>query len=249
MMNKNINFEVTGRGPKALIFIHGWLGNLRWWDDQVKDFSDQFQVVVMDLPGHGKSKKSDVGYSSTVYAEAIKEVASQLNAQEIILIGHSMAGAYILEAAAGIPKTKSLILVDTLKNLDQHPSIEVAEQMTFTQLRADFRNAVENVLPKYLFSPSTPISVQRRLISEFLEAEVEEAISLLAPLYRMDVKSFAQNTTLPVTAINSTTPPTNKDVNEKYFSNYHLMEANATGHYPMLENPLEFNALLRSVLS
>src|SRR6478672_4451301 len=88
-----LHFETTGQGDLALLFVHGWLGNLRWWDHQRDVFSKHYQVVQMDLAGHGQSSSERKEWSVSAYANDIKAVADKLNLKKIILVGHSMSGS------------------------------------------------------------------------------------------------------------------------------------------------------------
>lgn len=202
----------------------------------------------MDLPGHGKSQKL-TEYSASQYAEAITSVANKLDAEKIILVGHSMSGAYVLEASLSIPKTSAIIIVDTLKNMDELFTFDQAEQYMFSHYRKDFKSTMENMISQYLFSKDTPPAIKTRLIDEFLSTDVDHAIDVLAPLYKMDVQPFAKKVTVPVRAINSDFIPTNVENNKKYFKDYECVEISGTGHYPMIEKPQEFNQILERVLS
>lgn len=57
-----------------------------------------------------------------------------------------MSGFYVLEASQGLPKVKALVLVDTLKNLDQIFTPQQAEELMFQHYRKDFANAVTMIL-------------------------------------------------------------------------------------------------------
>ena len=171
-----IHYEISGKGPIALLFIHGWMGNCRWWDAQRDYFQDRYTFLQMDLPGHGKSDFLQDGYSSSKYADAIASVASNIKDKNVVLVGHSMSGAYVLEAFAKIPKVKSIVIVDTLKDFGQLPTLEQAEAMMFTPYRSDFENTVRHMLPKFLFGPETPDHVKDRLIQEFLNTTSDHAI-------------------------------------------------------------------------
>ncbi len=115
--NSEIYYEVTGKGKTGLLFVHGWMGNSRWWDSQRDYFSDKYQIIQMDLAGHGKSEKSRRKWSVRTYAEDIKSVANTLDVDNIVLIGHSMSGSNVVEAFPLVAKVRAIILVDTLKNL------------------------------------------------------------------------------------------------------------------------------------
>nr|WP_315201741.1 alpha/beta hydrolase [uncultured Flavobacterium sp.] len=244
-----IHFLETGKGNITLVFVHGWLGNGNWWSDQQTYFKDKYKIVQIDLGGHGKSGKSRTNWSSKQYADDINAVLQEINSNKIILIGHSMSGAYVLEASIESQKVKSIILVDTLKDLDQKFTYEQAEEYQFTHYRNNFELAVKNILPQYLFVEATPDLVKEKLQNEFLQNESDFAINALKPLYLMDVNKIAQLVTIPVRAINSDASPTNLDNNRKYLKDYDCTIIPKTGHYPMLEKPDEFNEILNNLIN
>jgi pimeloyl-ACP methyl ester carboxylesterase len=243
-----IHYQVTGTAPTALVFVHGWLGNVAWWDAQRDHFAARYTVVAIDLGGHGRSGRARASWSAGQYADDIAAVTERIAAPSIVLVGHSMSGAYVLEAARRIPRTRALVLVDTLKDLDQQIGPEQAEQM-FALYRADFASAVANVLPQFLFAPATPAAVRARLQGEFLAHDPEHAVRAIEPLYRMDVRAAARQVAIPVRAINSDASPTRADHNRAYLRDYDVATIAGTGHYPMLERPDEFNRILDEVLA
>lgn len=244
---QKIHYKESGNGKITLIFIHGWLGNTEWWDIQQKYLNSQYHIVQMDLAGHGKSDSSRLEWTSERYADDIKAVADTINSQEIILVGHSMSGAYVLEASLKIPQVKALIIIDTLKNLDEYYTEEQAEEV-LSLYKADFKYSVENLLPQYLFSEQTPSDVKERLQREFLQNDPEMAVNLLRPLYKTDFNTIAKQVQIPVIAINSDASPTDLEANRKYLKNYDYVTIEGVGHYPMLEKPDEFNIILDHVL-
>ncbi|WP_433625353.1 alpha/beta fold hydrolase [Chryseobacterium cucumeris] len=244
---QKIHYKESGSGSTTLIFIHGWLGNTEWWAGQQKYFSSQYHIVQMDLAGHGRSDASRQEWTSAKYADDIKAVADAIDSNEIILVGHSMSGAYVLEASLKISKVKAIILIDTLKNLDESFTKEQTEEV-LSQYRKDFKYTVENILPQFLFAEGTPRAVKERVQHEFLQHEPELAINALRPLYKTDFKTFSKQVQVPVIAINSDASPTDIEANRKYLKDYDYVTIEGVGHYPMLEKPDEFNTILDGVI-
>ena len=48
------HYEVFGSGD-VIVLIHGFGGSGRIWQEQIDFLQTDFQVVALDLPGHGKS--------------------------------------------------------------------------------------------------------------------------------------------------------------------------------------------------
>lgn len=202
----------------------------------------------MELAGHGKSEKTRTKWSSAQYANDIRTVAGQIVQKDLILVGHSMSGPFVLEAAPFITQAKAIILVDTFKDPDQLLSYEKADEFLFKPYRQDFKSAVRNILPQYLFTRETPLAVKEQLENDFLKYDGETAVKLIEPLYLMDAKKVASNVKIPVRAINSDPDSTNRESLMKLFSDFDYVSIKGTGHYPMLEKPLEFNKALEELL-
>lgn len=240
-------YETTGSGDIALLFVHGWMGNARWWDAQRDAFASTHQVAQMDLAGHGASDRTRTAWTAAAYADDIVAVATQLTANRIILVGHSMSGAYATLAASRIERLAMLILVDTMKNLDQPQAPAQVDAMLATY-RADYATAVAAILPRFLFAPGTPATVRDRLSNEFLAVDGDTAAKLVEPLYRFDVREAARQVRVPVRAIDTDLHPHDVAANRRYFSDYLVTTIPGYGHYPMLEDPETFNAALAAVL-
>lgn len=243
-----IRYQVSGSGPTALVFAHGWLGNSAWWDAQRDHFADRYTVVQLDLPGHGASGRTRREWSPGQFADDLRVVCERIDAPALILVGHSMSGVFVVEAAPAIPRTRAIVLVDTLKDLEERLTPEQAAQ--FLDLyRADFPSAILNLLPAYQFAATTPPEIRSRLQAEFLRHDPEIAIGICGPIYTMDVRDLARRVTVPVRAILSDYQPYSREHNQRYFHDYDLVEIAGTGHYPMLERPDDFNRLLDDVLA
>jgi pimeloyl-ACP methyl ester carboxylesterase len=159
-----------------------------------------------------------------------------------------MSGAYAVAACDRIERLAAVILVDTLKNLDALLPPAQIEAM-LAAYRADYRAAVENLLPRFLFAPGTPPDVVARLTREFLAVPGDVAATLIEPLYRFDVREAARRVRVPVRGIDTDLHPNSVTANRAYFADYAITTIAGYGHYPMLEAPTAFNAALRATLS
>lgn len=65
--NAVINYQVSGKGNKTLLFVHGSYIDKTYWDGQVKYFSPNNRVVTLDLPGHGRSGRERKKLVSTKF--------------------------------------------------------------------------------------------------------------------------------------------------------------------------------------
>src|SRR4029079_11644016 len=110
-----IHYETQGQGEPALVFVHGWAINRRYWDAQVPVFARAHQVVTLDLAGHGESGRERKDWTVAAFGQDVRAVVEALGLKKVVLIGHSMSGNVILEAARTMPeRVAGLIPVDTL---------------------------------------------------------------------------------------------------------------------------------------
>jgi 2-succinyl-6-hydroxy-2,4-cyclohexadiene-1-carboxylate synthase len=108
-----LNFEVKGTG-KSLVFIHGYLENLKMWKDLAQVLSKHYQIILLDLPGHGDSQVYDEVHTMELMAGKVKETLNYLEVSEALFIGHSMGGYVILALAELYPSlVKSFVLLNS----------------------------------------------------------------------------------------------------------------------------------------
>ena len=94
-----IAYEVYGKGEPTLVFAHGWNCDSRYWRAQVSSFAARHGVLTLDLAGHGHSGSSRSRYSMASFGEDVRAVVEATGSCTVILVGHSMGGSVIAEAA------------------------------------------------------------------------------------------------------------------------------------------------------
>lgn len=108
------NVRILGNGEKTIIFAHGFGSDQTAWRQQVAAFSDNYQIVLFDHVGAGKSDfsaYSPLRYSSLYsYAEDLLDLCAELKLTNSILVGHSVSGMISLLAALVEPNCFSQLL-------------------------------------------------------------------------------------------------------------------------------------------
>jgi pimeloyl-ACP methyl ester carboxylesterase len=243
-----IHYSVQGKGEPALVFVHCWSCDRNLWEKQVPVFAKQYRVVTIDLPGHGESGQERKNWSVESFADDVNTVITKLNLKRVVLIGSSMGGPIAVEATRRTPdRVVAIVPVDTLQNVENKvPPEQLADVMK--QLRSDYKTAVTGFLNQFFFSANTPIAVKNRIISEVTSRPPELSIKILEGIFAYDAAPALGKIKAPIRAINSDLNPTNLEVNRKYAPQFDAVIIKGTGHYPMLEDPERFNALLTNVL-
>ncbi|HEY94682.1 MAG TPA: alpha/beta hydrolase [Dehalococcoidia bacterium] len=110
----NIYYEVEGKGP-PLLMLHGLTRSLKDYRETgfVKSLNDEYQVILMDARGHGKSDKphNPAMYDTNILAGDVITVLDSLGIETINLFGYSFGGGIAFECAKHAPeRMKSLIV-------------------------------------------------------------------------------------------------------------------------------------------
>jgi 3-oxoadipate enol-lactonase len=99
LLGANVYYEAVGDGL-PLIFVHGLGGTSNVWHAQRVGLSKYFKVITLDLPGSGRSEKSERQYSMERWADQTAALADALKLDKFVLVGHSMGTVLAQKCAA-----------------------------------------------------------------------------------------------------------------------------------------------------
>ncbi len=96
------------RGKPTLVLLHGWGLNQAVWQQIIPFFSDDYQLLTLDLPGFGHQQHHPTPYTLTA---VVAQLAQQIPPQSLVL-GWSLGGLIATQLALDFPdKIKALALV------------------------------------------------------------------------------------------------------------------------------------------
>lgn len=86
-------------GRPTLVFIHGLTGSSSAWWEYEKKFENQYNILSIDLRGHGKSIKPRKyqDYEIKNFAQDVNDLITHLHIEKSILISHSFGTSVALE--------------------------------------------------------------------------------------------------------------------------------------------------------
>ncbi|EON75289.1 Beta-ketoadipate enol-lactone hydrolase, putative [Lunatimonas lonarensis] len=104
-------------------FIHGAGGSSAIWYKQLRDFSKEYNVLLVDLRGHGRSKNVEYErfkkYTFDVIGDEVIEVLDHLSIDRTHFIGISLGTIIIREISERYPeRVQSLILAGAVMKLN-----------------------------------------------------------------------------------------------------------------------------------
>ena len=108
--NKVISYYDRGKG-QVLVLLHGYLETKDVWSSFAEKLSENYRVIALDIPGHGKSDVIAETHTMELMAESVNALLIHLQIKICSMIGHSMGGYVMLAFADLYPeKLASFIL-------------------------------------------------------------------------------------------------------------------------------------------
>jgi pimeloyl-ACP methyl ester carboxylesterase len=95
-------YAVFGQG-EPVVFLHGGLANADYWGLQVSDVARQYQVIVMDSRGHGRSTRDDRLYGYDLMADDVVGLLDFLGIKQAAVVGWSDGAILGLDLAIRHP--------------------------------------------------------------------------------------------------------------------------------------------------
>jgi pimeloyl-ACP methyl ester carboxylesterase len=236
-----VHWFSAGTGTETLIFVHGWTCDETSWSMQVPPLSQQYRVITLDLPGHGRSGSPKSGtFSMDLFARAVEAVRKEAKVDKAVLVGHSMGTPVILRYEQLYPqRVAGLVLVD---GLVRRPSSGPAPPPARVG-GPDGMKAREAMI-RGMFTPATPPALQQQILKMMLSAP--EATATGAMLATMDaLNSKIDPISVPVLGIYAEKSRLgDREYMKQIFPSLEYVEVSGTGHFVMMEKPEEFNRLL-----
>jgi pimeloyl-ACP methyl ester carboxylesterase len=246
-----IHYLLVGRGTQTVVFIHGWSANSGFWREQVPALADKAKLILVDLPGHGRSDKPHTDYTMDYLARGVLAVMRDARVRKATLIGHSMGVPVMCRVHAQAPdKITGLVAVDGLLRRSQFKPEEVEKYLAPYRM-PDFSGHVTNFLNS-MFPDVSSHPLRDRVLAEVMATPPYVMSSAMHGMFATNQPPWdMHDVKVPVLVLNAPNPRWNAEY-EAYAralspkTDYRVLEG--TGHCLMLEKPAEFNAALLAML-
>jgi pimeloyl-ACP methyl ester carboxylesterase len=236
-------------GAPAVVLAHGWAGNRTYWDRQVDTLADRYDVVALDLGGHGESGLGRADWTLAAFGDDVVAVVEDLDAEKVALVGHSMGGDAVTRAAPHLgDRVAGLVWVDTFRSLGDEPDSSPDDIDAFlAPFRDDFESSVERLVGGMLPATADPTLVAR-IANDMLATPREVTLgSLRYALNRAPaILAALPEIAAPKVAINPDIGPTDVDSMRQHGVEPVLLHD--VGHFSMIEDPEQFNPVLVATL-
>jgi pimeloyl-ACP methyl ester carboxylesterase len=245
-----INYTVAGTGSPAIVLVHCWSCDASYWDAQVEHFRSRNKVVTIDLAGHGNSAMDRDAWTIEGFAGDVVAVVEQLDLHQVVLVGHSMGGPVVVEAALRMPeRVIGIVGVDNFQRLD----IQFTDEQLggfLGPFRSDFRGATAGFVTG-MFPPGVDSTLVSAIADDMAAAPPEVGLAALENLMRWtrdDAKASLGKLQIPMRCIVSEMRPVDLDGNRQVIDDFDIEVMTGVGHFPMREDPDRFNEILGKVV-
>lgn len=263
-----IPYRMQGNGP-ALVMIHGWSQSGAMFEHQLDALSDSYTVIVPDVRGHGEAPEPKGGLRMARLGQDLAELLAHLNLDRASLLGWSM-GASIIWAyvdVAGTAMVDRFVFVDQPSMLTRLPGMSDEECASagaiftiaqahelYAALRGADGEATRAGFVAGMVTSGISPALYDWILAENARTPLGVAAELLLSHCANDWRDVLERIDRPSLVIGGTVShvPT---ASQRYIhsriagSRYHEIGQDEGGaHFPFLEDPAAFNALIRDFL-
>lgn len=246
-----IRYDVRGAGDPALVLVHGWTNAREIWGEHPATLARTHRVVTVDLAGHGESGTDRAEWTIPAFGDDVTAVADALELERMVLVGFSMGGGVVLEAAERLgERVMGIVFVDAFHDPDQRIPAQQAEQFE-SGVRAAWGDTA--FVRAFAYTPDTPDSLVLRMAALLPPEPADHYFDVfrgMANWIATDFEATLAGLDVPVAAINTPNPPTRVEAIRRLAPGFTVDTIAGVGHAGILHQRVEdFDALLRALVT
>ena len=236
-----IHLTKFGQG-RALVFFHGWGFDSQIWLSIIPKLAVQYQIILVDLPGFGKSSMMNWQQFKTELLENLP--------MTFALVGWSMGGLFatrlILEAADRVTHIVHISSSPRFLGDDSWPGLPSESLLNFyNKLLVDKDKTLRDFAALQMKRVKIPVSPSFESTNQGLKQGLDV-------LQFWDFRSKLQEIHLPSCFIfgtlDSITPIKIMHTMQSAFPQFSYVSFEQAGHMPFLSHPDKFVALLEDFI-
>ena len=252
------HYEVAGSGD-AVVFLHGFGGSGRWWGAQKDFLQDGYQVITIDLPGHGSSAWMPV----TLHEMAVdlRQIMASVGTTHFNVVASSFGGLIALELCRMMPEAvMRMSFVGSIPKFARGPSypagLDIEKIRTLSnQFDGDYASILD-IFFRSLFTMRERESKRFEWVKELRHTEAlpqREALkAFLDLLEKADLRDRLAGMICPAQFITGSDdylcPRPIMEWVQEHTLNARFDVMDGCGHLPFLTKPEEYNELLEDFL-
>lgn len=245
-----LHFSNRGKGTPAIVLVHGWTNNRTIWDAQVDYLADKYQVIALDLAGHGESGNNRTSWKMKAFGQDIAAVVDAASLKEVVLVGFSMGGPAVVEAAPLLgDRLKGVIFVETIQDPEAFTPPPVVHLMDSMMMDLISNPSPEKLVQLGFFRNNPEQSMEK--VNAMLDHDRTGWEDCLLETLRWNNEDCATalgKIDVPVMAINGENVPTNEEALKKIIPSFEVTYIPNSGHVVMWDATEAFNKALDNTI-
>lgn len=246
----NMHFTRTGENKLPLILLHGLTGNGACWTPVAHALEEEYDVIMPDARGHGKSSAPDDGYRYEDHATDVEGLIESLELSPPIVIGHSMGGMTAAMVACRKQKPiRGLILADPTF-LNPEVQREVYESDVAEQHRRLLSKSSDELLTEaQIRHPHRPLDTLKLLIRSRHQTSMSafQVLTPPNPEYKQLVSAINVRTLLVIGDQGVVSPAVAEEL-RSLNPRLHVENIEGAGHGLHYDRPERFVTIVKSFL-
>ena len=102
----------AGGDKPTLVLLHGFSENGLVWSRVARALEGEYDVIMVDARGHGRSDGPEYGYSQEMLNQDVAELIRALELAQPVLIGHSNGALTAAQVAANYPALLRAVVLE-----------------------------------------------------------------------------------------------------------------------------------------
>lgn len=260
-----------GKRKPVMVFVHGWAGSARYWRSTAIAQQDQFDCLLYDMRGFGRSPLSAIaraevlqrGYELDTFADDLAGLLDALGLGQVYLNAHSMGATVGVFFLNRYPE-RVIKAILTCNGIFDYDDRAFAAFYRFGGYVVKFRPAWLGRIPlmpqlfmsRFLKRP-IPLKEQQAFLEDFLTADYDTA---LGTIFTSVSKRATEEMPLEFARIRVPTLMISGQYDQITPSDLGLraaalspaleyVEMPRTAHFPMLEDPKTYLTLVSQFLA
>lgn len=125
-----IHYYRTGGNKPPLILAHGVSDNGLCWRRVALALQTDFDLIMVDARGHGRSDKPPTGYYYDDFAADLAAFIQEMGLGAVVVMGHSMGALTAMVTAAQHPHLINKLILEDPPLMSEQAAAELAERFT-----------------------------------------------------------------------------------------------------------------------
>jgi pimeloyl-ACP methyl ester carboxylesterase len=231
-----VHYEALGRG-RPIVFLHGWVGSWRYWVNSMQIASTSFRAYALDLFGFGDTSRDPLRYSLERQADLVNRFLEEMGIGKVALVGHDLGALVGFSFIRHWPKT-----------VDRMMAINCP--LEYDSVNSRMRTSTMPELVDWL-SARTPEAASA--LSDASKTDPQAVSASMAGLQANNLFASVRDLGVPCLFVYGPNDPAvnmpSQAKTDAFPNHIHQISLEGAGHFPMVDNPTQFNRLMTDFLA